>query len=55
MPRWELVAKRIGHWAQNQKVWGAGHVQKCWAKFIFYTASVLPDVLNIWSTDPRLH
>ena len=50
-----ILRRRTG--AQDQKVLGsiprAGHVQKCWANFIFSIAFVHPSICT-WCTDSRL-
>ena len=49
---WDHVAKWIGHFTQDQKVWDSipagGHVQKCWESFSFHTASTYPVVMGTW-------
>ena len=48
----EHVAKWIGCWTRDQKVWGsipsAGHVEKCRANFSFHTASAYPAMMSTW-------
>ena len=46
------MTKWLGHWIQDQKVWGlipaAGQVQKCRADFLFHAISAHPIVVGTW-------